>query len=276
MVSISTPIVSVDWLHTNMNAQNLIILDGTINKLFDASQKQIPQTRFFDIKKCFSNVNDPFPSAFPSTEQFQKEARVLGINNDSAIVVYDDKGIYSSARVWWLFKAFGYENVAVLDGGFPAWVTAGHPIQDEIPTPDRVSFNGGVQVDLISSADDVLQHFGDPGYILIDSRAPERYRGEKEPIDTVAGRIPGAINYPFTINQDSNNHLHIKQVLKGRFKTMFGDVPVENVTFYCGSGVTAALNVLAVSHAGLGMPRIYAGSWSEWITDPGRPITSGE
>jgi thiosulfate/3-mercaptopyruvate sulfurtransferase len=111
---------------------------------------------------------------------------------------------------------------------------------------------------------------------LIDSREPERYRGQEEPIDPVAGHIPGAINYPFIRNIDSKGQIQLKQVLKGRFESIFSNVPAENVTFYCGSGVTAALNVLAVAHAGLGMPRIYAGSWSEWITDPDRPITLGE
>ena len=123
-ILLTSPIVSVEWLHEHMNADNLIILDGTINKVFDKSSEQIPNARLFDIKMKFSDVSNPFPSAFPSSKQFQKEARNLGINNDSAIVVYDDKGIYSSARVWWLFKAFGYKNVAVLNGGFPEWKNA--------------------------------------------------------------------------------------------------------------------------------------------------------
>src|SRR5210317_104571 len=128
-MDLKSPIVSVEWLNENLNAKNLIVLDGTINKTFNTSQKQIKNARFFDIKKKFSNTDDPFPSAFPSKEQFQKEARALGINKNSAIVVYDDKGIYSSARVWWLFKAFGFENVAVLNGGFPAWKSANYPTE---------------------------------------------------------------------------------------------------------------------------------------------------
>jgi len=112
--------------------------------------------------------------------------------------------------------------------------------------------------------------------ILIDARAPERYRGEEEPIDPVAGRIPGAVNYFWGKNLDQKGHMQLKQVLRGRFESLFGDVPTERVTFYCGSGVTSAHNALAVVHAGLGMPRIYAGSWSEWITDPERPIMTGE
>ena len=107
-INLNSPIVSVEWLNEHLNTENLIVLDGTINKVFDITLEQIPNARLFDIKKKFSDVSNDFPSAFPSAEQFQKEARNLGINQDSILVVYDDKGIYSSARVWWLFKAFGF------------------------------------------------------------------------------------------------------------------------------------------------------------------------
>ncbi|MBC8496973.1 MAG: sulfurtransferase, partial [Chloroflexi bacterium] len=113
---------------------------------------------------------------------------------------------------------------------------------------------------------------GDPAYKLIDSRAPERYRGEEEPIDPVAGHIPGATNYHFERNLDIEGNFALKEFLKGRFHVILGDTPAERAIFYCGSGVTAAQNILAVAHTGLGMPRLYAGSWSHWITDPERPI----
>jgi thiosulfate/3-mercaptopyruvate sulfurtransferase len=126
---------------------------------------------------------------------------------------------------------------------------------------------------MVATAEDVLRNFGDSGKMLVDSRAPERYRGENEPIDPVAGRIPGAVNYFWNKNLDTRGNFEIKDVLRGRFATLFGDILAENVTFYCGSGVTAAHNVLAVVHSGFGMPKLYAGSWSEWITDPARPMT---
>jgi thiosulfate/3-mercaptopyruvate sulfurtransferase len=164
----------------------------------------------------------------------------------------------------------------LLDGGLPAWLSAGYPVTDEIPIPEPESFMPDVQADMVVEADDVLKYFGDPGRMLVDSRAPERYRGEIEPFDPVAGRIPGAENYFWGTNLDSNGQMQLKQVLRGRFESLFRDLPAEMVTFYCGSGVTAAHNVLAVAHTGLGMPRMYAGSWSEWITDSDRPITTGE
>jgi thiosulfate/3-mercaptopyruvate sulfurtransferase len=129
---------------------------------------------------------------------------------------------------------------------------------------------------MVTTAGEVLAHFGDPNYLLVDSRAPERYQGEIEPIDPVAGRIPGAINYFWLNNLDPNGHFVAKDVLRGRFKTLFGELPAKQVTFYCGSGVTAAHNVLAMYHAGKGMARLYAGSWSHWIADPERPIARGE
>ena len=128
---------------------------------------------------------------------------------------------------------------------------------------------------MLFTADDILQCFGDPSSLLVDSRAPERYSGENEPIDPVAGRIPGAVNYFWGTNLDSKGNFQQKQVMRGRFDVLFGDIPSRRVTFYCGSGVTAAHNILAVAHSGLGIPRMYAGSWSEWITDPERPIVTG-
>jgi thiosulfate/3-mercaptopyruvate sulfurtransferase len=181
-----------------------------------------------------------------------------------------------AARLWWLLHWMGHGNVAVLDGGYPEWVAAGYPVNNQIPKLKSSKFTPKIQPQMLATASDILNHFGDPGYLLADSRAPERYLGEEEPIDAVAGHIPGAVNYPFERNIDANGNFQLKQVLTGRFTTLFGGIPTNNVTFYCGSGVTAAVNVLAVYHSGLGMPRLYAGSWSEWITDPERPITVGE
>ena len=200
-LNITDPIVSVDWLKAHKNAENLIILDGTINKVFDASLKQIPNTRLFDIKKKFSDVSNAFPSAFPSQDQFQKEARNLGINNDSAIVVYDDKGIYSSARVWWLFKAFGYANVAVLNGGFPAWLKA------ELPTETMTNYTGkagdftaNLQPEFMQFFKDVKQASKNKTHTIIDARSAGRFNCTvPEPREGLRmGTIPNSVNLPFT------------------------------------------------------------------------------
>lgn len=132
-MDIKSPIVSAEWLYQNLEASKLVILDASMNKVTDSNAlndtKQIPNARFFDIKNKFSNVAAPFPNTVPSSEQFSQEAQKLGINKDSAIIVYDDKGIYSSARAWWLFKAFGFKNIAVLDGGLPEWVNKGFQVE---------------------------------------------------------------------------------------------------------------------------------------------------
>jgi len=212
----------------------------------------------------------------PEVVEFAQKLGSWGIGPGIQVVVYDDRGGMFAARLWWMLRWLGHEAVAVLDGGYPAWVEAGNGITDAIPGPEPQIFVPNPQPEMLVTAADVLLDFGDPGYILFDSRAPERYRGEEEPIDPVAGHIPGALNYPWPSNLDPYGHIQLKQVLRGRFETLFGDVPAERVTFYCGSGVTAAHNVLAVAHAGLGMSRLYGGSWSEWIADPERPITTGE
>ena len=211
----------------------------------------------------------------PEVDSFTQKLGDWGIGPETQVVVYDDRGGMIAARLWWMLRWLGHETVALLDGGYPAWLEEGNPVTDQITVPAPQQFIPKINLNVLSTSDDILQHFGDPGHILVDSRAPERYRGEQEPIDPVAGRIPGAVNYFWGTNLDPKGYMQLKQVLKGRFKSLFGDIPAEQVTFYCGSGVTAALNALAVAHAGLGLSRVYAGSWSDWITDPERPIVTG-
>lgn len=278
-------LISIDGLAKFLNTPDWVIIDCRFwleepeRGHLDYLKAHIPGAVYAHLDEDLSGpivAGETGRHPLPDVDAFSQKLGFWGIGSETQVVVYDDRGGMIAARLWWMLRWLGHENVAMLDGGFPAWLVAGHPVQNEIPTPESAIFISDIQTEMIFTADDVLHHFGDPGYILVDSRAPERYLGLEEPIDAVAGRIPGAINYPFIRNIDSKGQTQLKQVLKGRFETLFGDVPAENVTFYCGSGVTAALNVLAVSHAGLGMPRIYAGSWSEWITDPDRPITTGE
>ena len=263
-LNITDPIVSVDWLRAHKNAENLIILDGTINKVFDASLKQIPNTRLFDIKKKFSDVSNAFPSAFPSQDQFQKEARNLGINNDSAIVVYDDKGIYSSARVWWLFKAFGYTNVAVLNGGFPAWLKA------ELPTESMTNYTGEtgdftaqLQPEFMQFFKDVKQASKNKTHTIIDARSAGRFNCTvPEPREGLRmGTIPNSVNLPFT-------DLLVDGVLKPKatLETAFSSLAQKEdpIIFSCGSGLTACVLALAADIAGYKNLSVYDGSWTEW------------
>jgi len=212
----------------------------------------------------------------PSVDVLTKTLGSWGITSDVQVVVYDDRSGGIAARLWWLLKWLGHDAVAVLDGGWPRWLNEECPTDAKVPTPQVGEFTPKVRHELVVSAGEILELFGDPAFMLIDSRAPERYSGEEEIIDPVAGHIPGASNYHFERNLDIEGSFALKEFLKGRFHVILGDTPPERTIFYCGSGVTATHNVLAVAHTGLGMPRLYAGSWSHWITDSERPIATGK
>lgn len=278
-------LISVDGLAQFIESPNWVIidcrfwLDDTEKGRLDYLEAHIPGAFYAHLDDDLSGpivAGKTGRHPLPDVDVLSQKLGSWGISSETQVVVYDDRSGMIAARLWWLLHWMGHKNVAVLDGGFPVWVASGYPVNNQVPTLKSSKFTPKTQPQMIATANDVLSHFGDPGYMLIDSRAPERYLGVEEPIDPVAGRIPGSVNYPFERNVDVSSNFQLKQILKGRFASLFGGIPTNHVTFYCGSGVTAAVNVLAVFHSGLGMPQLYAGSWSEWITDPERPITLGE
>ncbi|GAA4237366.1 sulfurtransferase [Postechiella marina] len=263
-ITISKPLVTTDWLANNLKADNLVVLDGTINKVFNDSTLQIPKARLFDIKKKFSNTANPFPSAFPSIALFQESARELGINNNSAIVVYDDKGIYSSARVWWLFKAFGYKNVAVLNGGFPAWLNAKLPTEPmETYTGEIGDFTPKLQPELMRFFNDVQTASQAKTHIIVDARSSGRFNCETpEPREGLRmGTIPNSVNLPFT--NLLNNGIFKSQV---EIEHLFKNVAEkdDDIIFSCGSGITACVLALGAELSGYKNISVYDGSWTEW------------
>ena len=280
-----TSLISVSGLAKFLEDPNWVIvdcrfwLDDQERGRQDYLVSHIPGSIYFHLDE---NLSGPIIEGatgrhpLPDPDQLVTFLGAKGIDDGTQVVVYDDRGGMIAARLWWLLRWLGHENVAVLDGGYPSWVADGNPVTDESPTPIPKMFLTKFQSRMLSSVDDVLLNFGDPRKLLVDSRAPERFRGEQEPIDPIAGRIPGAVNYFWGKNLDSKGYFEIKDILRGRFVTIFRDIPTENIIFYCGSGVTSAHNILAVVHAGLGMPKLYVGSWSHWITDPERPIVIGE
>ncbi len=209
----------------------------------------------------------------PDVDVFSRKLGDWGVGPGVQVAVYDDRGGGMAARLWWLLQWLGHEAAAVLDGGYPRWQREDLPVSAETPTHAARTFEPRLHPELLVTAEDILTEFGDPAYRLVDSRAPERYRGEEEPIDPVAGHIPGALSRPFAENLDPQDNFRPKTILRGYFRELLGETPAARTTFYCGSGVTAAHNVLAMAYAGLGMPRLYAGSWSHWITDYERPVT---
>ncbi len=263
-ITLTTPIVSVEWLQKHREADNLVILDGTIAKVFDAESLQIPKARFFDIKQKFSDTTNAFPSAFPSPLQFETEARALGINTNSAIVVYDDKGIYSSARVWWLFKAFGYTNVAVLDGGFPEWQAKAYPTAYRtIYEGPKGDFKARLQEGHMIFFEDFKKATEDATYTIVDARSSARFRCEiPEPRAGLRrGTIPNAVNLPFTNLLEDGKLKSKKELAKALY--MIADQE-DSLIFSCGSGITACVLALSAELSGYKNVLVYDGSWTEY------------
>jgi thiosulfate/3-mercaptopyruvate sulfurtransferase len=177
-----------------------------------------------------------------------------------------------AARLWWLLRFLGHESAAVLDGGWPEWVRRGYPTRSGDEENTRRIFFPRPQRDLIVNAAAVDDIRSNPSYSLLDARDSERFRGEVEPIDPVAGHIPGAVSAPYMENLDERGFFRPSDELRTHYKNLVGNTPPERIVCYCGSGVTAAHDVLAIAHAGLGIARLYPGSWSEWITNPDRPV----
>ncbi len=198
-----------------------------------------------------------------------------GIGDGMQVVAYDDAAGAMAARLWWLLKWLGHQAVAVLDGGWSAWVEGSHPVSDTAEAPAPRQFTPRLQSHMVATTAEVEALLEDPAYRLLDARAADRFRGENETIDPVAGHIPGAISAPYEGNLDEAGRFLSRAELRERYERLLGPVPVEHAIAYCGSGVTGAHNVLAIAHAGLGEAKLYAGSWSKWITDPQRPVSPG-
>lgn len=208
----------------------------------------------------------------PTVETVTRALSRLGVGAGMQVVAYDDAAGAIAARLWWLLRWLGHDAVAVLDGGWPRWLREDGPTRSgEEMHPSR-AFIPRPRPELVACADTVETIRADDAWRLLDARAADRYRGEVEPIDPVAGHIPGARSAPFAGNLDEAGCFLPPAQLRARFARLTGDAPPERVVHYCGSGVTAAHNALAMAHAGLGDTRLYPGSWSEWITDPERPV----
>jgi len=210
----------------------------------------------------------------PKIDQVVNTFSSLGIADGMQVVAYDDAGgALAAGRLWWMLRWLGYRSVAVLDGGWQKWLLDGFPAQSGEQKYPAKQFIARPQPDLIVSSEYVNKVRKDRKYFILDARAPERYRGEVEPIDTVAGHIPGAISVPYTENLTPDGVFRSSDDIRSRFMRILDDVHPNKVIHYCGSGVTSVHNLLAMLYAGLGESRLYVGSWSEWITDPDRPVS---
>lgn len=208
----------------------------------------------------------------PAIDDFEERMRRYGVAHDSQVIVYDDASGMFAGRGWWLLKWLGHEHVAVLDGGWQAWTAADGSRETTTPQlPPLGDFTARPRAELLMQVEQVQAGLAQQTIALYDARAPERYRGDTEPIDKVAGHIPGAMNLPFANNLDAQGRFKSSEELARIHARATSDG--KRVVHMCGSGVTACHNVLAAAIAGLPLPTLYAGSWSEWITDPQRPVT---
>jgi thiosulfate/3-mercaptopyruvate sulfurtransferase len=211
----------------------------------------------------------------PEPADFAARLRAWGVNADSAIVAYDDGNGAYAARLWWMLRWLGHDEVAVLDGGLRRWLELGLQVTTMGPAPTPGDFVARLRPNLAVNAATVLAAAADPASRVLDARAPERYRGEVEPIDRVAGHVPGARNHPFAASLDAEGRFRPPAVLREALVASLDGVPAECTIVYCGSGVTACHALLALEHAGLAGARLYPGSWSEWTRDPARPVATG-
>ena len=211
----------------------------------------------------------------PDLEKFQAQLGAWGIDASTQVVVYDEGPGMFASRLWWLLRYLSHAAVAVLDGGLGKWIGEGRPARagEEQRAPRQ--FAGSARPAMLALADEIEQVRANLAYRVIDSRAPERYRGEIEPLDPVAGHIPGAVNHYNLSNVNPDGTFRAPEALRAGFLALLGDVPPARAITYCGSGVAAAHNVLALEVAGFSGARVYAGSWSEWCSEADRPVARG-
>ena len=274
------PLIQVETLRKVYSQPDWLLVDTRFDLsdpswgFADYHRGHIPGAVFADLDRHLSGPKTPSSGRhpLPDPEVFKAFLGQIGVDRTRRVVVYDTVSGAFAARLWWMLKNYGHRNVAVLDGGFQAWVDAGLPVSQGVETNPETIFTGEpdhTQVVTTSQAVELLQH---PGRILLDARSPERYRGEIEPIDTVAGHIPGSLNRFHQLNLTHQGVLKDPATLRHEFDLLFEGKTPDQVVVYCGSGVTSCHHILSMQVAGLPGALLYAGSWSEWIRDPDRPI----
>ncbi|MGK0365285.1 MAG: thiosulfate/3-mercaptopyruvate sulfurtransferase [Saprospiraceae bacterium] len=256
-------IVSTDWLQSHLDNPDLIILDATQEK--NKQDIQIKGARYFDIKKVFSDTNSAYPNMLADAVQFEKGCRVLGINKSSQIVVYDNVGIYTSPRVWWMFKTMGHENVAVLNGGLPVWRK--HNFETE-NVQSRIYKTGDFAANFnqknVKDFEFVKGNISNPNALVIDARSAGRFNGTTpEPRAGLrGGHIPKSVNIPFMDLLDEEGKYKSKEDLQKVFNSVISDD--KPLIFSCGSGITACVVLLASEGVLENEKAVYDGSWTEW------------
>jgi thiosulfate/3-mercaptopyruvate sulfurtransferase len=241
------------------------------------AREHIPGAQYLHLDRDMSGTVTPSTGRhpLPDPQSFARRIAALGAGAGMQLIAYDQGNGAYAARFWWMARWIGIRNVAALDGGITAWRAAGLPVESAVRAarPRELSMNLAAHAVVDSAAVDELRR--KPGTLLVDARGADRFAGRNETIDPVAGHVPGARNMPFGGNLGPDGKFLPPEKLRQRWTTLLGSQPASSLIAMCGSGVTACQNLLALEHAGLGGARLYAGSWSEWIRDPRRPVATG-
>lgn len=272
-----TTIISTDDLAKNLHKSNWVVFDCR-SSLSDYQTAHIPEARHCHLEDDLSSPITAKSGRHPLPD-FNKLAELLGtwgVDKESQVIAYDSTGgaDYAS-RLWWQLRTFGHQNVAVLDGGFQQWEKDKKSLTQDLPEITPKTFTSNIDETQWLPTEALVQNLTDKAFTVLDARAPERFRGEVEPFDTVAGRIPDAINRAFMSNLNEEGRFLSAQELRQQFDDLLGNLVPQDIVHQCGSGVTACHNMLAMEVAGLTGSKLYAGSWSEWIRDAKRPIATG-
>lgn len=280
-----TTLISTQELATHMGDPNWVIFDCRFTltdpeggrRAYEAGH--IPGARYVHLDDDLASPTGPNTGRHPLPDPKALTEKLChwGVGINRQVVVYDDSYGSMAARMWWLLRWLGHPDVALLDGGYPKWLREKRPIAKEAPVDiHNASCACLIERSQWASADEVMASLGRDDMRLIDARPDRRYSGEYEPFDPVAGHVPGAINWPFEENLDIDGTFLPPEALREQYQALLKGVAPHQVIHMCGSGVTACHNILAMEAAGLPGSRLYPGSWSEWITDPSRPVATGE
>lgn len=264
-------VVSNKWLFENLNHPNIAIFDCRFSLANPEEGKQqyqtshIPGSYYLDLNQDLSSSVQKHGGRhpLPNIEEFADKLSAMGVNSGQTFVIaYDDSRLAFASRLWWLLRYLGHEKVAVLDGGFNGWITSEYPVTVEVPAQRNGKFIPQPQTQMIVDRETVKNRKDSLQTALIDSRENDRYQGIREPIDKIAGHIQGAINYPWKEVTDSHGYLLPQQQQINRWQQL----EKQEIMVYCGSGVTACVNLLSLELAGINKAKLYPGSWSDWIS----------
>ncbi len=278
-----TTLITAPELARHLDQPDWVVVDCRFDLARPAGGREaytnghIPGARYADLDNDLSSPPTPHSGRHPLPDASVLAATLgsWGIANATQVIAYDAGNGAYAARLWWLVRWLGATRVAVLDGGFKAWTDLGLPLSPVVPVPAVVRFAAKPQPGMVLEAGRVQELARAADWRLLDARAPERYAGAVEPLDKVAGHVPGAHNHPFTGNLGPDGRFLGADELRQHFGRSLGAVSPEHAIMMCGSGVTACHNLLALEVAGMTGARLYAGSWSEWIRDPSRPVATG-